>query len=118
ARSQPADAFSAEPPHVALAVQRMWLPKLADALAAGDIDVAITCGLIPEPAAIVTEVFCAEPLLVGLRPGHRLANQKKVTLSDLAHDVLGAGTEALFPAWVLSQRQALDTAASTRPSST
>jgi hypothetical protein len=30
----------------------MWLPELLDAVAAGDIDVALTCGPVPEPAAI------------------------------------------------------------------
>lgn len=44
----------------------MSSPKLVAALAAGDIDVAITCGYIPEPEATASEVFCAEPLLVGL----------------------------------------------------
>ena len=33
-----------------------------------------------------------------------------VALSELAHDVLGIAPEALFPAWALTQRQALDTA--------
>jgi DNA-binding transcriptional LysR family regulator len=47
-------------------------PKLVAALAAEDIDVAITCGYIPEPEATASEVFCAEPLLVGLASMHRL----------------------------------------------
>ena len=71
---------------------------------------AITCGLIPVREGIANEVFCAEPLLVGLRPGHRLAGQDTVALADLAHDVLGATSADLFPAWALSQRQALETA--------
>ena len=86
------------------------LPKLIDAVVTGDIDVALTCGLFPEPARIATEVFCAEPLVVGLRPDHRLASRDTIALSELARDVLGAAPEALFPAWVLTQRQALDTA--------
>lgn len=53
------------------------------------VDVVITCGLIPAPDGIANEVFCAEPLLVGLRPEHRLAGQDAVALNDLAHDVLG-----------------------------
>ena len=64
-------------------VQRMWLPALADALTAGRVDVVITCGLIPAPDGIANEVFCAEPLLVGLRPEHRLASQAAVALTDL-----------------------------------
>lgn len=67
----------------------MWLPVLADALISGRVDVVITCGLIPAPDGIANEVFCAEPLLVGLRPEHRLAAQPAVALTDLANDVLG-----------------------------
>jgi hypothetical protein len=93
----------------------MWLPTLAGALLAGDIDVALTCGLIPTPAGIATEVFCAEPLLVGVRPDHRLAHCDTIALSEIAHDVLGAAPQALFPAWALAQRQALDTAGITPP---
>jgi DNA-binding transcriptional LysR family regulator len=102
--------FAAEAPQVTVELQRMWLPKLLDAVVTGDIDVALTCGLVPEPAQIATEVFCAEPLLVGLRPDHRLASRDVVALSELAHEVLGTAPEALFPAWVLTQRQALATA--------
>jgi DNA-binding transcriptional LysR family regulator len=88
----------------------MWLPDLLDAVVAGDIDVALTCGPVLEPAGIATEVFCAEPLVAGLRPSHRLAGRDTIPLSELAHDVLGTAPEALFPAWALAQRQALDTA--------
>jgi DNA-binding transcriptional LysR family regulator len=102
--------FAAKAPLVSVQVQRMWLLTLADRLITGEIDVALTCGLIPEPAGIAAEVFCAEPLLVGLRPGHRLADRDTITLSDLAHDVLGTAPAALFPAWALAQRQALDAA--------
>jgi hypothetical protein len=89
---------------------------MTDALISGRIDVAITCGLIPAPEGVANEVFCAEPLLVGLRPGHRLAGQDAIALQDLAHDVLGATPADLFPAWALSQRQALDTAGISPPS--
>lgn len=102
--------FTAEAPQVTVDLQRMWLPKLLDAVANGDIDVALTCGPVSEPAGIATEVFCAEPLVVGLRPGHRLASRDTIALSDLAHEVLGTAPEALFPAWALAQREALDTA--------
>ncbi len=66
--------------------------------------------IVSEPAGIATEVFCAEPVVVGLRPSHRLASRDTIALSDLAHEVLGIAPEALFPAWALAQRQALDTA--------
>jgi len=99
--------FAAEAPQVTVQLQRMWLPNLIAAFDAGDIDIGITCGIIATPAGIATEVFCAEPLLVGLRPNHRLAGRDAITLADLANDVLGITPEALFPAWVLSQRQAL-----------
>jgi len=100
--------FATKAPQVTVNLRRMWLPSLADALLNGDIDVAITCGLIPEPPEVATEIFCAEPLLAGLRPDHRLAGRDTIALSDLAHDVLGATPETLFPAWALAQRQALD----------
>jgi DNA-binding transcriptional LysR family regulator len=102
--------FAAQAPQVTVELQRMWLPALADALIGGRIDVTITCGLIPSPEGIASEVFCAEPLLVGLRSGHRLAGHDAVALTDLAHDVLGLMPAELFPAWALSQEQALDQA--------
>jgi DNA-binding transcriptional LysR family regulator len=108
--------FTTEAPQVTVNLQRMWLPGLTDALISGLIDVAITCGLIPAPEGVANEVFCAEPLLVGLRPGHRLANQNTVALPDLAHDVLGTNPADLFPAWALSQRQALELAGISPPS--
>jgi DNA-binding transcriptional LysR family regulator len=107
--------FTAQVPYVIVDLQRMWLPTLADALLTGGVDVALTCGLIPTPDGIATEVFCAEPLLVGVRPDHRLAHCDTIALSELAHDVLGSAPEALFPAWALAQRQALDTAGITPP---
>jgi DNA-binding transcriptional LysR family regulator len=109
------DALAAQAPDVVLDMQRMWLPHLMSAIAHGTIDVAITCGLVPDPDGIVGEVFCAEPLLVGLRPDHRLAGRAAVTLADLAHDVLGTPSQALFPAWYLSQQQALSAAQITPP---
>jgi DNA-binding transcriptional LysR family regulator len=107
--------FTTQAPHVIVNLQRMWLPAMTDALIAGRIDVAITCGLIPAPEGIANEVFCAEPLLVGLRPGHRLAGQDTIALHDLAHDVLGRTSADLFPAWASSQQQALHTAGISPP---
>jgi DNA-binding transcriptional LysR family regulator len=102
-------------PDVTLVVRRLWLPDLARAVADGTIDVAITCGLVPDPTGVVGEVFCGEPLLVVLRAAHRLADQDNVTLADLARDRLGVPSDALFPAWALAQRQALDDAAISPP---
>jgi DNA-binding transcriptional LysR family regulator len=107
--------FTPAAPQVTVDVQRMWLPALADALTAGRVDVVITCGLIPAPEGIANEVFCAEPLLVGLRPEHRLASYAAVALTDLAHDVLGTTPADLFPGWALSQRQALEQAGISPP---
>jgi DNA-binding transcriptional LysR family regulator len=101
---------TAAAPQVTVEARRMWLPELLDAVVTGATDVALTCGPVPEPAGIATAVFCAEPLLAGLRPGHRLAGRAAVALADLAHEVLGTAPQALFPAWALAQRQALDTA--------
>ncbi len=107
--------FAAQAPQVTVDVQRMWLPTMTEALVSGRIDVAITCGLIPAPEGVANEVFCAEPLLVGLRPDHRLAGQDMVALRDLAHDILGMPPEYLFPAWTLAQRQALESAGISPP---
>ncbi len=95
-------------PDVAVAVQRMWLPDLTRALAEGTIDVAITCARLPETPGVVNTVFCSEPLLVGLRPDHRLAGEAEVALEELARDRLAVPSDTLFPALALAQRQALD----------
>ena len=97
-------------PGVTLDLRQLWLPALATAVADATIDVAISIALVPEVPGVVSEVFCAEPLLVGLRPGHRLAGRETVALSDLAQGVLGAPDADLFPAWALGQQQALKAA--------
>jgi DNA-binding transcriptional LysR family regulator len=102
--------FAARAPEVTVELRRMWLPKLLDGITTGDIDVALTCGPVAQPTGIATEVFCAEPLVIGLRPDHRLASRDTIALAELAHEVLGIAPEPLFPAWALTQRQALDTA--------
>ncbi len=106
--------FKAQAPQVTVVTKRMWMPGLIDALAIGDVDVAITCGLPSEPDDTASEVFCGEPLLVGLRQDHRLADRQYVALGELSNDVLGTPAD-LFPAWVLSQRQALDEAGISPP---
>jgi DNA-binding transcriptional LysR family regulator len=109
------ESFAAVAPAVEVAESQMWLPALEQAVADGVVDVAITCGLLPEREGVANEVFCSQPLLVGLRPQHRLAGAGAVSLSQLAHDVLGATAETLFPAWALVQRQALEAAGITPP---
>lgn len=110
------EVFTAQAPQVTVCLEPMWLPRLSRAVAVGDIDVAITCGIIPEPDGVASEVFAAEPLLAGLRPGHRLADRASVTLAELAQEVLGCSPESLFPAWALSQQQALEQAGVDPPS--
>jgi hypothetical protein len=66
---------------------------------AGTVRLGITPPVAPVLAPHLISlfaVFCAEPLLVGLRPGHRLAGRPAVALSDLAHDVLGTMPADLF----------------------
>jgi DNA-binding transcriptional LysR family regulator len=109
-------AFAAQAPQVTVSVRQLWLPALSAAVADGAVDVAVTCGIIPEPPGVVGEVFAAEPLLAGLRAGHRLAGRTGVALADLAQDVLGRTSGSLFPAWALSQQQALDAAGVQPPS--
>lgn len=103
-------AFGAEAPNVELTVRRMWLPDLQTAIPDGKVDVAITSGLVDEPPGIIGEVFCAEPLVVALRPDHPLAQQDSVNLSDLEGEVLGVHSDDLFPAWSMGIRQVLDAA--------
>jgi DNA-binding transcriptional LysR family regulator len=101
------ELFSRSAPRVVVDVQRMWLPALRQAIADGSIDVALTCGVVEGATDVVAEVFCAEPLLVALRPEHRLAAAPTLALADLAHDVLGVAQPNLFPAWALAEQQAL-----------
>ena len=108
--------FAAVAPGVTVELSQLWLPGLQQAVADGTVDVALTCGVLEGRAGVVSEVLGAQPLLVGLRPDHRLAGQAAVRLADLADDVLGAPPASLFPAWALAQRQALDAAGIDPPS--
>lgn len=110
-----ATALQADVPEVELDVRRMWLTDLDRAVAEGRVDVAITCGLVPDRPGVVGEVFCGERLLVGLRADHRLATRDAVALADLAGETLGIHSETLFPAWALAQRQALEAAVVSPP---
>ncbi|GAA3553116.1 hypothetical protein GCM10022197_05240 [Microlunatus spumicola] len=110
-------AFAAVAPGVRVEQSRLWLPGLQQALLDGTVDVAVTCGVREgdAPDGVETSVFASEPLLVGLRPGHRLAAQAAVDLRDLAGERLGATEPSLFPAWAASQRDALARAAVAPP---
>jgi DNA-binding transcriptional LysR family regulator len=110
-------ALHGHAPDVEVVVRRMWAPDLAKAIGEGTVDVAITCGRVPDPPGVAGESFCAEPFFVVLRDDHRLADQDSVELADLARDRLGIPSEALFPAWASTQRQALDDAGVSPPTS-
>ena len=103
-----ATSLRAAAPEIELNVRRMWLTDLTRAIADGSVDVAITCGLVSDPPGVVGEVFCGEPLHVCVRPDHRFAQSAEVTLAQLKDERLGIHGEALFPAWALAQRQALE----------
>jgi len=100
-------AMAALVPDVVIELSQLWLPNLAGAIAAGTVDVGITCGIVDEIDGVVSEVFCAEPLLVGLRAEHPLAHHPTIDLTRLADEVLGSTNESLFPAWARCQDQAL-----------
>jgi DNA-binding transcriptional LysR family regulator len=102
-------------PGVNVAVQRMWLPDLTRSLADGTTDVAITCALLPDAPGVMNTVFCSEPLFVGLRPSHQLADDAEVALDVLARERLAIPSDALFPALALAQRQALGAAGLSPP---
>ena len=106
-----------EMPGLRVEVHRMWLPALSARVSTGEVDVAITCGQ-PEPltAAVRGRELWGEPLLVGLRPGHRLADRETVALKDLEQDVVGRPRDSLFPAWARAHGQALAAACTTPPS--
>ena len=105
-----ADALRSAAPDVQLVVKRMWLPDLERAIGDGELDVAVTCGPVADPPGILSEVFCAEPVVVGLRADHPLACRDSVELGELATATLGLHSEALFPAWSLALRAILDSA--------
>ncbi|OBA60436.1 hypothetical protein A5647_13440 [Mycobacterium sp. 1100029.7] len=110
-----AAALRAEAPEVELSIRRMWLGDLNRAVAEGTVDVAITCGLETDPPEIVRNVFCGELLQVGLRTDHRLAGRDAVALNELADEILGLHSTALFPAWALVEQQALGAAGVSPP---
>ncbi|MGB3483696.1 MAG: LysR family transcriptional regulator [Mycobacterium sp.] len=104
------ETFREQAPDVEVDFQRMWLFHLQRALVDGEIDVAITCGIVPVAPHVVSDVVGGEPLLVSVRCDHPLAGQDAIDLNDLAGETFGIQSEALFPAWVLAQNQALESA--------
>jgi DNA-binding transcriptional LysR family regulator len=101
---------------VAVTVQQLWLPALTHLLETGEIDVGITCGITLARPGVRHAIFCGEQLLVAVRPSHRLASATSISLGDLAGDTLGLTRDSLFPAWALSQRQAVAKAGIEPPS--
>jgi DNA-binding transcriptional LysR family regulator len=99
--------FAETAPGIEIVESWLWLPALLQAVQEGAIDVAITCARLDGAARAVDEVFCSQPLLVGLRPGDRRAERDAVDVRLLADRTLGTTAETLFPAWALAQRQAL-----------
>jgi DNA-binding transcriptional LysR family regulator len=110
-----AGAMHAEAPGVEVSIRRMWLPDLLRAVVEHEVDVAITCGPVAAPPAALSQTICGEPLLVALRPTHRLAGRLTVDLSELAEDTLGIPSSELFPAWSQAQRHALRVAGLSPP---
>lgn len=102
-------------PDVDISIKRMWSHDLERVLAEHEIDVAITFGPVLTRPGVVSETICGEPLLVALRPGHRLARRATVTLADLAGETFGVPSKELFPAWAQAQRHALNVAAVSPP---
>jgi DNA-binding transcriptional LysR family regulator len=87
--------------------RQMWLHDLHAALVEGTVDVGLSAGTAKPPSGTACRPVGREPLLVGLRPSHRLASRPSVGLDELGEEVVGIVSDALFPAWVQSQRAAL-----------
>lgn len=102
--------FVTSAPGVRLEQAQLWLPSLEQALVDRTLDVAVTCGVFAATPDTETERFAGEPLLVALRPEHRLAHARSVDLHELATEPLGTTDPSLFPAWTFGQRHALETA--------
>jgi DNA-binding transcriptional LysR family regulator len=103
-------ALAETAPGIAVDLRQMWLPDLHAALVDGHIDIGVTPGTAPPPDQIQSRLLAREPLLIGVRPSHRLAGRSYVAIDELKDDVLGQPSEALFPAWTQAQRAVLKTA--------
>lgn len=111
-----AAGFGAAVPGLSAEVVRMWLPALLQALRAGAVDAALTCGeLAPQDPGITSAEIGSEQLLVGLRPGNPLERERTVALSQLRDQRLGMHPAHLFPAWAAVERGILTDARITPP---
>jgi DNA-binding transcriptional LysR family regulator len=100
-------ALARKAPAYTVDFRQMWQPDLQAALVDGTVDVGLSPGTAKPPAGTASREVGCEPLLVGLRPSHRLASRSSLGLDELGGEVLGIVSDALFPAWVQSQRAAL-----------
>ena len=105
-----AAALEREAPDVELIVRRMWLPHLQGAIPDGEVDVTITCGMVPDPPGIISEVFCAEPLVVSVRADHRLVSRESVSLDEMSDERLGLHSTDLYSASPMALQQVLKAA--------
>ena len=103
-------ALAETAPGIAVDLRQLWLPDLHAALVEGSIDVGVTPGGAQPPTGIHSRPFACEPLMVGVRASHRLADRSSVMIEELRGDVLGLASEALFPAWVQAQHAVLRSA--------
>lgn len=97
-------------PQVTVEEQLMWRPDLVSALSDGRIDVAVTFGNVRKRGQVTSRSLCAQPIVVAVRPGHRLAGRRSVSLVELERETLGLASAQLFPAWASYQQRALDVA--------
>jgi DNA-binding transcriptional LysR family regulator len=85
--------FRREHPRIEFELQQRGEVGLREELLAGTADLIITSEDLAEPGTTWQQLL-VEPLALAVPPGHRLANRKRVKLSDVAGDtfiVLGRG---------------------------
>jgi DNA-binding transcriptional LysR family regulator len=109
------ETFKREAPGIDLVVRRMWLPDLLRAIPEGRADVAVTPGLLADQPGIISDVFCAEPIVVGLRPEHPLAGDPSIRLCDLEGATLGIQNGDLFPGWATALQTIVEAQGMTPP---
>jgi len=73
-------------PAVAIAVVEQHNEPLLEALANGEVDVALVGTARRPPSPIHTRVIAAEPLVLGVRHDHPLARRRTVTLATLREE--------------------------------
>jgi DNA-binding transcriptional LysR family regulator len=85
--------FRGEHPKVEFELQQRSEPRLKEELLAGSADIIITSE-DPAESGVGWHQLLVEPLRLAVPAGHRLADRKRVRLSEVAHDtfiVLGRG---------------------------